>query len=59
MKKKSSAAQTIFQRKIVVTEGDNGNYYLDSVEQYDYYENEWTYLAYKIESRSTSRSSKY
>ena len=52
MKKKRNAAQTVFQGKVVVTECDNGNYYLNSVEQYDYYENEWTYLAYKIEIRS-------
>ena len=39
MKKKRNAAQTVFQGKVVVTECDNGNYYLNSVEQYDYYEN--------------------
>ena len=46
------AACTVFEGKIVVTVGDNDWDELQSVEAYDYYENEWTYLRDMIEERS-------
>ena len=51
------AACTVFEGKIVVTGGYNSSeFYLKSVEAYDYYENKWKYLPCMIEKTSDHAS---
>ena len=49
--RRSSAACTVFEGKIVVSGGDVYDEVLNSVEAYDHYGKKWTYLPDMIESR--------